>query len=78
MAKAKAKAKAKPKAKKAAKKTVEMVLVGSKCKEAIKSQGLMMSGELLPALNESVHCMIAKAAERAQANGRKTVQAKDL
>ena len=70
-------AKAKAKAKKTAKK-IEMVLVGSKCKEAIKSQGLMMSGELLPALNERVQGMIVKAAERAQANGRKTVQAKDL
>ena len=76
---AKAKKKAKPKAKKkAAGKTKEMLIVGSKVKLAIKAKGLMTSGELLVALNDCVYDCINKAAERAQANGRKTVQAKDL
>lgn len=73
MAKAKAKA-----AKKAPGKTRESLVVGSKVKEFIKSNELMMSGELLSALNDCVYCCLSKAAERAKANGRKTVQARDL
>lgn len=55
----------------------EMLLVGSKVKNYVKSKGLMCSGELLAALNCCVYACLDKAAERAEANGRKTVQAKD-
>jgi histone H3/H4 len=56
----------------------EMLLVGSKVKRAIKAKDLMCAAEVLDALNECVHECLDRAAERAQANGRKTVQAKDV
>ena len=68
---------AKKKSTKKAKK-VEMVLVGSKVKAAIKAKGKMMAGDLLEALNAKVHCMIAEAACRADANKRSTVRPHDV
>ncbi len=56
----------------------ETLLVSSKVKNVIKEQGLMCASETLDAINDCVHCCIKKAAERAKANGRKTVQPKDL
>lgn len=56
----------------------EMLLVSSKVKNAIREKGLMCASEITDALNESVHELIRNATERAKANGRKTVQAKDL
>jgi histone H3/H4 len=47
-------------------------------KNVIKEKGLMCSGEVMDALNDCVHECLAKAAERAKENGRKTVQAKDV
>jgi histone H3/H4 len=55
----------------------EMLVVGSKVKNYIKSKGLMSSSDLLDAINSSVYWMLDRAAARAEANGRKTVQAKD-
>ncbi len=56
----------------------EMLVVSSKAKAYIKSKGLMCSAEVLEAANESLYECLDRAAERAQANGRKTVQAKDV
>jgi histone H3/H4 len=56
----------------------EMLLVGSKTKEALKATGLNVSGEALERLNERVHNMIKDAQERCTANGRKTVKATDF
>lgn len=56
----------------------EMLLVGSKTKEALKATGLNVSGEALERLNERVHNMIKDAQERCTANGRKTVKANDF
>jgi len=56
----------------------EQLLVGSKVKNYIKSKGLMSSADVLDSLNDEVHELLDKAVERAQANGRKTVQVKDL
>lgn len=61
-----------------AKKELEMVLIGSKTKEALKSSGLNVSGEALVALNEKVHQLIQEAQARTVANGRKTVKATDF
>lgn len=61
-----------------AKKELEMVLISSKTKEALKATGLNVSGEALVALNEKVHQLIADAQERTVANGRKTVKATDF
>ena len=72
---------AKKKAKKAAAKQAppqEMLVVTSKVKAYIKSQEKMCSSELLPALNEKVHCLIDEAIARTGANNRSTVKAQDL
>lgn len=71
------------KAKKVAKKTktaaaTETVIVGSKVRAHIKGKDVMMSGELLDALNSKVICLLDAAVERAQANKRKTVKPQDL
>ncbi|MEZ6197231.1 MAG: hypothetical protein R3F20_16125 [Planctomycetota bacterium] len=69
----KAKKKAAPK-----KKAIETLIVGSKVKAAIKSNGCMTSGELLEALNAEIHHVISNACARAQNNKRSTVRAHDL
>ena len=39
----------------------EMLLVGSKTKEALKESGLNVGGDALEKLNERVHAMIKEA-----------------
>ena len=56
----------------------EMLLVGSKTKEALKATGLNVSGEALDKLNEKVHALVKEAQERCVNNGRKTVKATDF
>lgn len=56
----------------------EMLLVGSKTKEALKSTGLNVSSEALEKLNEKVYALIKEAQERCVNNGRKTVKATDF
>lgn len=56
----------------------EMLLVGSKTKEALKAGGLNVSGDALEKLNERVHAMVKEAQERCTANGRKTVRSSDF
>ncbi|MCA9323378.1 MAG: hypothetical protein KDB53_21760 [Planctomycetes bacterium] len=58
--------------------SMETLIVGSKVKAAIKENGCMTSGELLEALNASVHEIIADACQRAQNNKRSTVRAHDV
>jgi len=70
-----AKAKAK---KKTAKKTTEVLVVGSKLKAAIKDAGCNTGGDVIGAVNDYVHWLLAQAAQRAQANGRKTVRGHDV
>lgn len=59
-------------------KETEMLLVGSKTKEALKATGLNVSGEALDKLNEKVHELVKDAQDRCVANGRKTVKASDF
>jgi len=59
-------------------KEMEMLLVGSKTKEALKATGLNVSSEALEKLNERVHAMVKDAQERCVNNGRKTVKATDF
>src|SRR5687768_15659768 len=54
------------------------LVVGSKVKEAIRSSGVRMAGDLLDALNSSVNTMIRGAVSRAKANNRGTVRPQDL
>ena len=63
---------------KKAKKQLEMVVVGSKVKAVIKDAGKMMAGDLLPALNAKIHCMVQDAIARANANKRSTVRPQDV
>lgn len=56
----------------------EMLLVGSKTKEAIKATGLNASSDALEKLNEVVHRLVKEAQERCTANGRKTVRGSDF
>jgi len=71
-----AKAKKKTTKKKAAPK--EVVLVGSKVKAAIKEAGCNTGGDVIEALNEYVHWLLAQATSRAANNGRKTVRGHDI
>ncbi len=69
------------KKKKAAKKkapAMEMLLVGSKTKAALKDHGVNVSGDCLDALNNVVHWYLQQAAARAGNNGRKTVRGHDF
>lgn len=56
----------------------DVLVVGSKVREYIKSKGLMCSSDVLGALNDSVYACIDRAADRAKENGRKTLQARDV
>ena len=59
-------------------KTKEMLLVGSKTKEALKESGLNVAGDALDELNARVHALIKDAQTRCTANGRKTVRGTDF
>lgn len=64
-----------------AKKQKEMLLVGSKTKEALKGTGkekFMVSADALEGLNEYVYWLVEQAQKRAKANGRKTIRAYDI
>jgi histone H3/H4 len=64
-------------AKKAA---VDALFVKSKVRDYIKSKGCNTSGDLIDgkALNDAIVHVLDNAITRAKANGRKTVQEKDL
>ena len=67
-------------AKKAAAATPDVLFVKSKIRDYIKSKGCNTSGDVIdgPALNAAITSILDKAIGRAKANGRKTVQEKDL
>ena len=52
------------------------LIVKSKIKEAVK--GMNVGSDVAAALNKIVEWHLEKAAERAKANGRRTVQGRDL
>ena len=56
----------------------DSLVVGSKVKDAIKGTGCNTAGDFTDALSVEVANLVTKAAERAKANGRKTVRAADL
>jgi len=59
---------------------VEVLFVKSKIREYMRSKGCNTSGDLIdgPVLNNAILDILDKALGRAKANGRKTVQEKDL
>jgi histone H3/H4 len=62
----------------AAPKQTEVLLVGSKVRQAIKDAEMNTGGDAIDGLNEWVHWLIRQATRRAQENGRKTVRAHDF
>ena len=59
----------------------DMLLVGSKTKEALKGSGknsFNVSGETLDALNEYVYWLVDQAQKKCAANGRKTIRPYDV
>jgi histone H3/H4 len=87
VAKKKTARKAAPKKKTSAKKksagrakkpAMEMLLVGSKTKAALKASGMNVAGDALEGLNGLVYWYIEQAAKRAASNGRKTVRSHDF
>ncbi len=60
------------------KKTLEMLIVGTKAKDALRAHDCNVAGDALEGLNGWVHWLIEQAAKRAAANGRKTVRAHDF
>ncbi len=65
----------------AKKQSKEMLLVGSKTKEALKGAGkekFMVSADALEGLNEYVYWLVEQAQQRAKANGRKTIRSYDI
>ena len=80
MAKKKAtkKATARKPAKKTARKSKDMLLVGSKTKQALKGNGWNVSSDALDALNEQVYWLIDQAQKRCASNGRKTIRPYDI
>lgn len=57
---------------------IEMLLVGSKTKAALKDHGLNVAGDALENLNAVVYHYIDQAVKRAESNGRKTVRGHDF
>lgn len=52
------------------------LIVKSKIKSAVPE--LNVASEVAPALNDKVLALLKEASERAKANGRRTLQARDL
>jgi len=71
-------AKKKAKKKAASRASMEMLLVGSKTKAAIKAHNVNVASDAVDALNMVVYWYIEQAAKRAAANGRKTVRPYDF
>lgn len=61
-----------------AKKELDMLLVGSKTKEALKAHDVNVASDALDGLNSLVHWYVEQAAKRAKENGRKTVRGHDF
>lgn len=60
-------------------KKMEMLLIASKTKSALKGNGKYnVSSDALEALNGYVHWLIEQAQKRCQANGRKTIRDHDI
>ena len=56
----------------------EIVVVGSKVKDVIRSAGLRSDGDLVQAVSDKVHELLQAAIARAKGNNRSTVRPHDL
>ena len=57
---------------------MEMLVVGSKSKEAMKKGGYNVGSDALEGLNEILYWYISQAQNRCTANGRKTIRKHDI
>ncbi|MCB0417656.1 MAG: hypothetical protein H6617_05305 [Bdellovibrionaceae bacterium] len=64
--------------KKAGGKKMESLVVGSKAKAVLKKAKCNVAGDAFEGLNNVVYWYLEQAANRAKANGRKTVRAHDF
>lgn len=78
MAKKKATKKTAAKKKTTKKAAKEVLVVASKVKAYVKSQGMMSSSDAIAALNEQVYALLDTAIKRTQENRRSTVKPQDL
>lgn len=62
----------------AKKESNEVLVVGSKVKDAIRKGDCNVAGDAIEGLNEYVHWLIEQAVKRAKENGRKTVRKHDF
>ena len=62
----------------AKKKAVEALVIASKAKAVLKKAGCNTSGDAFESLNAYIYWLLAQAATRAKANGRKTVRGHDF
>ena len=53
-------------------------VVASKVKELLKGMNMMTAGDFSDDLSKEVEALVKRAGKRADANGRKTVQGRDL
>lgn len=60
------------------KKPREIVVVGSKVKDVVRSAGYRSDGELVQAVSDKVHELLDAAIKRAESNKRGTVRPYDL
>ncbi len=65
-------------AKKSKKSSGEILIVGSKMKDAIRKSGCNVSSDVIDAVSAKVHEMIKSAVGRCKENGRKTVRGYDF
>lgn len=56
----------------------DVLVVQSKVKALVKKKKMAMSADAVKALSAEVKNLITKAIERAKANGRKTIKARDI
>ena len=77
-AKKKAASTSKPANTKSPKKVREVVVVGSKVKDVVRSAGYRSDGELVQAVSDKVHELLEAAIKRAESNKRGTVRPYDL
>ncbi len=56
----------------------DTLVVGSKCKEYVRSKNLMAAGDLIDAISEKVYAMLDAAGNRVSANKRSTMRPHDL
>ena len=54
------------------------LVVKSKVQALVKELNMRLSGDALGVIDERVNSAVKKAAKRAQANGRKTIQSQDF